>query len=171
MIKCREQTYRNATQLQDDLFPHIPIILLIIVFIQFLEIVRDQNNVNETALLIAREKGFLELALLLKAAGAIEIITDRNLIAAAANGEIDSTKELLAAGLDINVRNSDNYSLLMLAVMSGNQELAQYLFSQGAVGSFNEDQIGEMVEENNSIQGFHDGVFWERNSLNSQKNK
>ena len=26
----------------------------------------------------------------------------------------------------------------------------------------------EMVKENNSIQGFHNGVFWERNSLNSQ---
>ncbi len=54
------------------------------------------------------------------------------LLFAARHGDIESARTLLAAGADVNDRSADGNSALVVAAMSGHENLAAFLLGQGA---------------------------------------
>ena len=54
------------------------------------------------------------------------------LLFAARHGDIESARALLAAGADVNDRSADGNSALVVAAMSGQENLAAFLLGQGA---------------------------------------
>ena len=54
------------------------------------------------------------------------------LLFAARHGDIESARALLAAGADVNDRSADGNSALVVAAMSGHENLAGFLLAQGA---------------------------------------
>ena len=54
------------------------------------------------------------------------------LLFAARHGDIESARALLAAGADVNDQGADGNSVLVVAAMSGNESLAEFLLAEGA---------------------------------------
>ncbi|MEL6489090.1 MAG: ankyrin repeat domain-containing protein [Cyanobacteria bacterium J06621_3] len=85
-------------------------------------------------LVIAAEKGHLEIIKMLVAANANvnNGYTQLPLHSAAANGHLEIVKCLLEAGAYIHAQNGRGYTALMCAATAGQLTIVQFLYSQGA---------------------------------------
>lgn len=55
-----------------------------------------------------------------------------DIFAAARSGDVQSLKNILASGIDINSKNENGHSALMLAAYNGHFDATQFLLGQGA---------------------------------------
>ncbi|GEM_PF-575155 len=86
---------------------------------------KDKNG--KTALILAEEQGRHDTAILLVKAG-----INQHLIVAVSRGDPDAVKAVLFEGADVNTKNRDGRTVLMLAVLGGHSEIAKTLLAKGA---------------------------------------
>ncbi len=98
------------------------------------------DNDGKTPLSIAKEKNNTEMVELLKKHGAKDDATDtsresksaKSLHEAAADGDLEQIKRLLAKGLDIDTRDEKDMTPLHLAAKEGHKEVVEFLIAKGA---------------------------------------
>ena len=89
------------------------------------------DNRDDTPLLLACKKGMLEMATMLKDAGAAINVANKGgdtpLLAALAAGNLELVKLLVSAGANVAAKNKDGFTALMLACKEKKEEAAALL--------------------------------------------
>ena len=98
--------------------------------------INGQNEMGDTDLMIAADKGYAEIIRELLAAGAdvneVNFEGSSALILAADNGHLNAVRELLAAHPDINRPNDFGYTAVMQAAAAGYIDILRELIAAGA---------------------------------------
>ena len=100
------------------------------------EVLVSSHWINHTALTLAIERGYIEIAKLLIDKGANINIQNREghtaLMLASIEGHIEIAKLLIDKGANINIQNREGHTALMLASIEGHTEIAKLLIDKGA---------------------------------------
>ena len=85
--------------------------------------INAKNNDGKTALMRANFKGHLEV---------VQYLATLRMHNSARSGHLAEVKKAIEKGADINAKNNDGKTALMIASQNGHLEVVQYLFTRGA---------------------------------------
>jgi len=107
------------------------------------------DNAGNVPLLLARNTRDNSLVAMLKERGAEEILSDENLLAAVAMGDIDAVEYMLESGMEATTTGRNGYSAFMYAVQSGESRLADLIESHGGGETLSDAFISELARSGN----------------------
>ena len=123
----------------------------------------DKKNKNgSTALMLAVEKGHVDVVARLLQGGADSNVKTRNgltaLMSAARTGNVDAVKHLLLGGADPNIQTQDGWTALMFAIDRGHDHVMPHLLLGGVKPNIKSND-GETAMMKASWNGLVDNVM------------